>query len=331
MKQLLPPILLFACLLLFYACQPSEPPTAKPAFYHWQTQLKLSAVEKNYLDSLAAKKLYVKFFDVDQHVPSAALIWTPADVAGIDIIPTVFITNRTLLDISDVALKELANNIASKIMTLSKGYNFAELQFDCDWTNRTQQAYFELLRLLKMEFPNTIFSSTIRLHQVKYFETTGVPPVDKGMLMCYNVGEVANWATENSILDLEVLPTYLQNFDRYPLHLDIALPLFQWGVVFRSNKLFKLINQLSIDDLQDKTRFQPINSTRFQVLQSTYLQGHYLYEGDQIRLEKVSIEDLKAAKALLEAQLTSSEFILSFYHLDERVLQQYSAKELIDL
>ncbi len=76
-----------------------------------------------------------------------------------------------------------------------------------------------------------VLSATIRLHQVKYFETTGVPPVKSGMLMFYNTGDLENPSEENSILNIETAELYLSGLEDYPMQLDIVLPLFSWAVV----------------------------------------------------------------------------------------------------
>ncbi len=57
-----------------------------------------------------------------------------------------------------------------------------EIQIDCDWTERTRNAYFQLLTALKREpfLQGKILSATIRLHQVKYVQRSGIPPADRG-------------------------------------------------------------------------------------------------------------------------------------------------------
>jgi len=106
------------------------------------------------------------------------------------------------------------------------------------------------------------------------------------MLMYYNMGEVRAWEESNSILNLEAAEPYL-NGKAYPLPLDLALPLFRWGVVFREGKMIRLINNLSAEALADRTRFFPMTPDRYEVQKGTFLQGHYLYQGDFIRLEAV--------------------------------------------
>jgi hypothetical protein len=219
--------LVLLCLFCFakWGCSHSEQPRrAAPAFYHWRTHLRLGPAERSYLDSLGAQRLYAKFFDVDwdgaaaQPVPLATIELDTALLAGLEIVPCVFITNRTLLNLPLQGVDSLAARIFQKINALAASPP-REIQFDCDWTERTRENYFALLTAFRqlalsdpsftMQRPSFIISATIRLHQLKYPDKTGVPPADRGMLMCYNTGDLEDWATENSILDTKTLKSYL--------------------------------------------------------------------------------------------------------------------------
>ena len=117
----------------------------------------------------------------------------------------------------------------------------------------------------------------------------------------------------------------------YPLPLDIALPLFQWGVLFRQDKMIKLLNQLTTDDLSDGQRFAKIDENHWEIIKSTYLNGVYLYKNDRIRLEKVEISALNTATALLQKQLNVADRSIVFYHLDSMVIQQFEIAELKEI
>ncbi|MGG2305049.1 hypothetical protein ACE4Z6_26875, partial [Salmonella enterica] len=93
-------------------------------------------------------------------------------------------------------------------------------QIDCDWTLGTKEKYFSLLKRIKerMALP---LSCTIRLHQVKYQAKTGVPPVDRGMLMYYNMGHVEGATETNSIYDPANADKYVSYVKDYPLPLDV--------------------------------------------------------------------------------------------------------------
>lgn len=337
------PIFLFIFILLLTRCQPA-PRQVQAAFYHWQTHLDLTLDERNYLDALNVKQLYAKFFDVDwdanqqQAIPLALINIEAKHLEQIQIIPTIFITNRTMLNIAEKDIPILAQKMMDKIKELYQAFAtqpLTEIQLDCDWTMKSKDKYFALLQHLNQIIqPEQLqLSATIRLHQVKFFEKTGVPPVHKGMLMFYNMGNLNDITTKNSILDMAIAKDYFVNFDRYPLALDVALPIFAWGVLIRDEKMIKLINNLRPEQLSDSERFIKINSPSnsqnlFQIIKNTYLDGYYLYEGDRIRLEQVSLEDLEEATEQLDDLILNSNLTISFYHLDTSVIKHYPYENL---
>jgi len=327
-------------LFLFLSCQDKQQQTSTHlGFYHWKTALNLSSKETAYLDSLQAEKLYIKFFDVDwdfnqqKPKPLATLQVQTIPSKEIAIIPTIFITNRTFQQIKNKQIVVLSEQIAAKIKEQFKAFpqhTIQQIQFDCDWSRTTKEKYFSFLELMRQELAtlDIELSATIRLHQVKYFEKTGIPPVERGLLMFYNMGEVMKPSTKNSILDLTVAKQYTTTLANYPLPLDLGLPLFRWGVLFRHGKMIQLINQLAPTSLVDSTRFLAKDPNHYMVLKGTYLNGLYLYEADEIRLEAISIKELNAAVDLLSPYFKNTNFDLLFYHLDEEIIEGFKAEEL---
>ncbi len=337
-------IIIFFLAFFITSCQEQTVETI-PAFYHWQTNFELSNTEIEYLQQLSVQKLYPKFFDVDwdfniQEPVALATISIPAEwptpLATIEIIPTVFITNRTLVQLPTEELPDLANKIVQKLTDLMVAFNapkIQEIQLDCDWTQSTKANYFSLLTLLHQAFETRgiDLSATIRLHQIKYAPKTGIPPVKRGVLMYYNMGAVQKASTINSILDNTIGAKYLGKLAEYPLPLDVALPLFQWGVLFRKDKMIKLLNQLAATTLMDKERFAKISQNHWEVIKSTYLNGVYLYKGDKIRLERSEYKDLQQAADLLQQHLKIDNRSIIFYHLDSTVIQHFKVEDLAEI
>jgi hypothetical protein len=317
-------------LLLVAACG-RDRPKPETAFYHWQTSLAPTPYERNYLRETGCNVLYVKYFDVawedGQAVPLAILQTDTSSINGLEIVPTVFITNEVFSKMPQSGLPELATKILHKINALQTGKAPSEIQFDCDWSPSTREAYFAFLRLARQQLGNKkpLISATIRLHQARYPDKTGVPPVDRGMLMCYNMGDVEDGGTPNSILQLDVLRSYLNGMKTYPLPLDVALPTFAWGVLYRFGNLAQLFNDLRAEEMADSTRFERLSEYEFRVKRNTYLQGHYVYEDDHIRLEEVAPDTLLAASDLLRARLPNEPRRVAFFHLDESLLRHYPA------
>jgi hypothetical protein len=142
------------------------------------------------------------------------------------------------------------------------------------------------------------------------------------------MGDLDNLETRNSILDNEIGQQYLKNASNYPLELDIALPIFAWGVLFRDGRMIRLINDLRATDLVDTSRFEKEDVTHFKIKKSNYLKGYYLYEGDEIRLESSPQSELENAAERLAPILNGTKRNLVFYHLDSTNLQTFPIANL---
>jgi len=318
-------------------------------FYHWKTDLKIEEKKKEYLENIGLKKLYVRFFDVKwvksekKAFPFATLQDGLYDTS-FQIIPTVYITNEAIKNTAQNKISNLAREIAHKIRRLcdKKFYQHTnnqlikEIQIDCDWTEGTKGKYFQLLEEIQnheyiAELNQPKLSATIRLHQVKYHDKTGIPPVDKGMLMFYNMGDLQNIETENSILDLEVTKKYINAFDDYPLPCDVALPLYSWAVVFRDGRIVKLINNLKTEDLKQHEKFKHIENNRFKVIESNYINKHFVYEGDEFRVEEVSQEKLENLMELIKDNANKNDFSVCFYHLDDKIINTFDVDDILNI
>lgn len=326
-------------LLLFASACHHRPLT--PAFYHWQTQLALTPAETAYLDTLGCRKLYVKVLDIARDPLSGDIrpyaLLDVADtlgLAGKQVVPCIFITNSVFENCSSETLDWLAGKTAGALAGIQRPFfpqAFGEIQFDCDWTPGTRDAFFSFIKKIRPRLgPGLALSATIRLHQYKFPSQTGVPPTDRGMLMLYNTGDIDDWAEDNSIFQPLAARKYLLGAPpRYPLPLDLALPLFSWALVYRDDALWKIIPGPGAHAFADSSRFETLpagaSAGRFRIRKATLLAGHYLRPGDLIRVERVDSAGLQAATQLAAGIPLSPDASVAFYHLDTSTLQQYPA------
>lgn len=334
------PLLHFVKLLLpvciFLGCrEQKEKRTIEPALYYWKSVFNISNYELQKLDSLKVKTLYIKFFDVDwddaamQPVPVAKIKFADTVFAAYNIIPVIFITNNCIQRLDTSQTKPLAEKIMQLINQFIAAHNLKkipELQFDCDWTAATKEKYFLLLAHLKKIAPKLAVSATIRLHQIKFLSKTGVPPVNKGLLMCYNMGNLKNPVTGNSIIETEELKKYTTSLSSYPLPLDVALPLFEWKVLFRNNVYSGLIQNLDNTLLTPAVALQ--NSNRFTILKDTTINGYDFKKGDVLRDEQSSYKEILSTASVISSQLQNTSLRVSLYHLDSVILKKYTLHEL---
>lgn len=177
----------------------------------------------------------------------------------------------------------------------------AEIQIDCDWTVATRDRYFRFLKAMKRRLPGTEVSVTVRLYPYKYRKRMGVPPADRGLLMCYNLSPVKAPSGGNSILDPALLRQYLDGSARYPLPLDAALPLFRWCAWERGGTFKGLLHDLAPEAWSPGTLqlLPDAPGRQYRVLRDTTLGADYLRAGDLLRDERVPPEAVAQADALV--------------------------------
>ena len=196
--------------------------------YYWRTDLRLDSTEKAFLSHYHINKVYCRYFDVvmndgaSEPSPNATISFSDALPAGIEIIPTIYITE----DCMHKPYKGLAKKIVDRIKQMNETNDIKdvrEIQIDCDYTSKSRQTYYSFLKEVAKEW-NSQVSTTIRLHQL----SMPAPPVDYGVLMVYNTGDPRKWEERNPILDYRDVYPYLSRLDKYPLPLATAYPVYQW-------------------------------------------------------------------------------------------------------
>ncbi len=320
--------------LLCTTCRNTEEePMAGRAFYHWKTVFELSPEEKNYLEKLQVTRLYLHFFDVDLD-PSGAGAMPKAEIIirtipTQEIIPTVFITNRTFS--GKTSPDVLAENILKRIEALCSRHQltFHEIQLDCDWSVSTRGKYFRLLRQMKEKLPgDKKLSVTIRLHQIRFPDITGIPPVESGSLMLYNTGDWKDVRTHNSLFDPAAIAGYFDKAGTYPVPLDIALPVFEQTLVYRNSTFLCFLKDTGTSHLiQDGLLKKTPNPAIFVCSKDTVLSGISFRPGDLFRHEQANTHDLLKIRKLAATKLTKKKDII-LYHIHEKVLRNYPSEQL---
>jgi hypothetical protein len=201
------------------------------------------------------------------------------------------------------------------------------MQIDCDWTESTKYKYFQFLSSIKNK-TRWKLGATIRLHQVKYKEKTGVPPIDYGVLMYYNMGQLNTNANSNSIYSAKTASLYKDYIYSYPLHLDVALGLFSWGVHSRNGKGIRLINNWNSHLIVDDNHFKVIRPNNYICIKDTVVNQSMIYIGDLIKIEETSSEELLNISSELNEEIKNDSISVIFYHLDNFILKNYETNKL---
>lgn len=321
-------------LILFIAC--NQTPSKPISFYYWKTTFHLNNYEREALTANAVDTLYIRYCDVDVEAG------TPKPVSPIsfgttshtyNIIPVVFIKNRTFIKTDPATVTALADSVFKLITQInqSQKINPSEIQFDCDWTETTKDNYFLFIDRYKTLSKQRI-SCTIRLHQVKYPQTTGIPPVDRGVLMYYNMGSI-NAGPQSSIYEKSIAAKYNAFIRSYPLPLDVALPIFSWGLQIRNGRVIELLNKIYFSHFKNDSNFREVRKNWFETVQPCFKAGYYFAKGDAIKIEQVTANNLLEMAEDINRNSNKNIGKIIFYDLDSSNLVQYEKniyKKVVD-
>ena len=355
--------LLFLCgIFLLISCNKDVNITR--SFCYWKTSYEPYSIDDDKADSLGISHIYMRLFDVgwnpyEQKPLPVATLWNFKSYENRrEVTPSIYITNDVVLNCNRQQLAALADNVVKRInkiieLTRKDIGDFAvekyklddraersmceaeetrvfdtrikEVLIDCDWTGKSRDNYFYLLSRIKKALPQYKISATIRLWQYRDYKTAGIPPVDRGLLMCYNMDNPASTKTANSIGSSKVLKQYI-NHDNYPLKLDVALPVFSWNLVFRGKDFLGIMN----DDYfsPDTPRFKKIAANRYVFTQDKVLGETYYRNGDEVRVEKVSDEEMRKMIDILKDEIDLENSRVTFFSWDENYIQQYGIKTI---
>lgn len=320
---------------LFFGCS-NKIENVEKSFYYWKSDSwNLSDKENSTLTALNVKKIYIKFFEVDHNdafgdfpIAKTSLHFYRQD--SLTIVPTVYLKNEVFKNTNTKRLDSLADNINFLINKYAKDKfsntnPVSEFQMDCDWTLTTKDNYFYFLKKLK-EISKKKISCTLRLYPYKYPEKMGIPPVDKATLMCYNLINPLENHSKNSILDLKELELYLNKSRKYPLHLDIALPIYSWIQVYQNNKFTKVIYN---DHKAILPLLKMIKPMWYEVKMDRVVDDFYLRVGDKIKYENTTAEKINEAIEIIKKNVVfDSQTTVTLFHLDEEQLSKYSNETL---
>jgi hypothetical protein len=340
--------------LLASACRrradkPSPPPSAaapaRRAFHYWRTVLRFSAPETRALATLGIERLYLRLCDVDRApgdpaprpvAPLSALEAAPLP-PGIDVVPVVFLRERALRGLDATAVRALAADVwravGGHMQRLRR--TTKELQLDCDWSEASRDGFFALLSAVAaLARPDDVaVSSTIRLHQIKHRERTGVPPAARGMLMLYNMGAVDADPEAQAIFDADRARAYLGRIADYPLPLDVVLPIWSWVVHVRGRRVENLLQSTDRSDLQGKAWLRSQGAHRYEVTQAAFLDGVVLRPGDFLDVEEATVAAALPAAALVASRLApaAERRTISLFHLSAKNLARHDLQDLARL
>jgi hypothetical protein len=317
-------IVFLFCFVLMLSC--SDKPSPEVSFYYWKTSFKLTSLEKATIKNNEVKKIYLRYFDVallDNEPFPVSPVAVNENLKNIEIIPVVFFKNEVFLS-KKINIEQLSQNVSKLISQINKKnkIEIKEVQLDCDWSLESQEKYFHFITNFK-RISKLKISATIRLHQIKYFEKTKIPDVDKGVLMFYNMGKISAGET-NSIYDKKIAESYIKSLQKYPLKLNVAFPIFSWAIHIRNNKVINLISKTNSSNFTSDKNFINYKDNFFKVQENQLKMGFFFQKGDIIKIESISKDNLSEMIEQVDNNIKTAPEEIIYYDLDEFNIKQYN-------
>ncbi|HXP50036.1 MAG TPA: hypothetical protein VN922_08785, partial [Bacteroidia bacterium] len=200
----------------------------------------------------------------------------------------------------------------------------------CDWTDVSRAKYFKLLTFFHdtLTKQSKTLSATIRLHQVKYADKTGVPPVDRGMLMFYNMGKINGTPGYNSIYNSKDADKYVTYVSNYTLPLDVALPVFSWALLIRGGEAHDVLEKAVDKDFADTSQFLSAGNNIFVSRGSFLFRGKYFQKSDTVKMEEVTPAICEEAANNVNSYLKDEKRTISLFEYDSLYLSTYDKKDI---
>lgn len=337
-------------LLLNCSCKKTEHHQVIRSFCYWKTNFNINNYEDNPLiDSLKTTHMYVRFFDIGwnpllhEALPIETINELEIGERSIQITPSIYITNEVIQQLNNEQLDTLCSRIIKRIEQIkTEKLNYYlnrnnphnklpqvlinDLLIDCDWTEKTRDKYFYLLKALKKS--DYKISATIRLWQYKYMSKAGIPPVDRGLLMCYNMEDIKNYNAKNTIGSYQTLKSYLTH-DEYQLKLDIALPIYSWTLLYTNKEFNDVCKEIDRNIISDTLNFKQLSENKYQAIQDLEYYYCNIRNGDIIKIDLVNDKEMKDMIELIKDKIKIDNLTrVTFFSYDKSNINNYGIKNI---
>jgi hypothetical protein len=306
-------------------------------------------------------------YDAGEAKPIASL--STSDTISLNFTPSVFFTNKVFEKSTEEQLRVLSARVKKRIEELSEnfGHNafhqrglytyqdeasddpdrrkqydlayrqvmneynerYDEVLIDCDWTARTRDKFFYFVECLKKDMSGKEITVTLRLWQYRQNKPADIPPVKRCLLMCYNMQSANDFNVQNSIASPGELKKYVSG-KKYPLKLDVALPLFGWAILFRDEEFVGLLGRADNKDFADNfIEYENLGDGRYRSLTDKVMGDFFVRKGDIIRVEQASGDELHQMAGYLKKELpTRQDTRITFFSWNKIYINNYGTDEI---
>jgi hypothetical protein len=117
----------------------------------------------------------------------------------------------------------------------------------------------------------------------------------------------------------------------YRLSLDIALPVFSWGVHQRNSEVISVINNMTITETRESGLFDEKAKGYFAPKTQCYYKGQSFLETDRLRVEEISPKRSLRAAQQIKPFLRDVNLHVALFQLDSATTVRYGENDFEEL
>ncbi len=294
------------------------------SFYIWNNQINISNDQKNYLDSLQTRCIYIKLVEFKKDEIIRSKLINVYD-NHIQIIPVVRLDNYFLANTNYTnaeKCEQLYQEVQQQINTFSKK-KMNTIQLDCDYKSINLQAYQNILTSLKNNYHLEV---QITLNVYRTADLSHIPKADEYFIMLYDFYN----ASKIDIHNFEFLETYKNHLHSFPFKHQYVLPIFSRWVVYEKGKA-QLDYQFNEDQIKNNSDIVYTGNGSYLVTKQLVINNQLINKDAIIVYQETTIDDLKNYTQFTKELSGEQSNQLILFAFNNQSPNKFPANTLLDL
>jgi hypothetical protein len=158
------------------------------------------------------------------------------------------------------------------------------------------------------------------------------PPVDYGVLMVYNTGNISQPPNRNPVLSSKHAEPYLKSLKDYDLPLCAAYPNFSYQLLYKDNKLRAI---LYAEDVADSTKFRQISDNEYESIASRLIVNNpepgtsltQIKHGDKLLIYKAEYNEISTIKRTIDSLRPTMSAQSIIYDINSRNINNLTIEQ----
>ncbi|MEI6311399.1 MAG: hypothetical protein WCP57_03965 [Bacteroidota bacterium] len=294
------------------------------SFYIWNNQINISHDQKNYLDSLKTRCIYIKLVEFKKDEIIRSKVINVYD-SCFSIIPVVRLDNYFLANTNYTnaeKCEQLFQEVQQQINSFSKK-KIITIQLDCDYQSSNLQAYQNIVSSLKNNYHLKV---QITLNVYRTADVLNIPKADEYFIMLYDFYN----ASKIDIHNFEFLEKFKNHLHSFPNKHQYVIPIFSRWVVYENGKA-QLEYQFKEDQIKNNSDIVYTGNGSYLVTKQLLIDNQLIKKGAIIVYQETTLDDLKKYTLFIKELSPQQSNQLVLFSFNNKIPVKFSVNTLLEL